>query len=236
MTSPAYKMLVADSSASFQAWIPQVFTPAMGVRITGQILDGASVLPAIRNDRPDVLLLDLFLPPQDGVALLDEIMRQAPVPVIMFSSVYCPSDSEIFLECYEHGALMVLVKPRTLPEMQVIAQSLRELITRAAGTSSDKLIIDYLETRKHVLGREKAWAARRGVGIISSTGAVEILRDILLKLPPNLPVSVLVAQHMYGPVWTHFVASLASKVLLPVKLAQGGEVVREGVILFIAHG
>lgn len=227
---PARQVLVVDSSRSFQEWLSQALAPASGVQIS-PLYDGAGVVEAVQDGKPDVLILDMFMPPQDGLALLDKVMRRSPVPVIMFADLDCPSDSELFQEAYDRGAKMVLAKPRTAAGLWAMAKSLQDMIARFADIPAEKLVIDYLDVRRNVLGSPRPWASRKAVGIVSSTGAVEVLRDILSSLPGKLPAGVLVAQHMYAPVWATFTDSLAKKVPHPMNIARGGEIVREGRIL-----
>jgi two-component system chemotaxis response regulator CheB len=225
------KILVADPSAPFQEFLSKVITPDWDVQIVGRVRDGMDVAQAVQDSSPDLLLLDIFMPPNDGLVLLDRIMRKNPLPVILFSSLGCPVESELFQEGYDRGAQMVLAKPKTLAELEAMSGQLNELITRLAGIPKEKLLINYIAARRKALERQLDWAARKAVGIISSTGAVEVLRDLLLQLPQKLPAGVLVAQHMYAPVWKNFTTSLASKITRPIKMAHGGEVVREGHIL-----
>ncbi|HAZ06947.1 MAG TPA: hypothetical protein DCZ01_00160 [Elusimicrobia bacterium] len=224
------KVLVVDSSQSFQDWLSQVLAPASGVQIS-LLCDGTGVVEAVQDGKPDVLILDMFMPPQDGLVVLDKVMRRSPVPVIMFAELDCPDDSELFQEAYDRGARMVLAKPRTVSGLWAMAKSLQDMIVRLADIPLEKLVIDYLNVRKNVIENPRPWAARKAVGIISSTGAVEVLRDLLLKLPDKLPAGVLVAQHMYAPVWLNFTDSLARKTSHPMSIARGGEIVREGRIL-----
>jgi DNA-binding response OmpR family regulator len=48
--------------------------------------DGATALRAFAEHHPDVVLLDVGLPSQDGFAVLREIRRRSAVPVIMLTA------------------------------------------------------------------------------------------------------------------------------------------------------
>ena len=48
--------------------------------------DGASALAYIANGLPDLVLLDLSLPAQDGLDVLDRLRRTTDVPVILLTA------------------------------------------------------------------------------------------------------------------------------------------------------
>jgi adenylate cyclase len=73
--------------------------------------DGLVALEAIREDEPDVVLLDLVMPGLDGIAVLDR-MKADPdlrhVPVIVISSV---EETDSIVRCIAMGAEDFLPKP-----------------------------------------------------------------------------------------------------------------------------
>jgi DNA-binding response OmpR family regulator len=66
------------------------------------------VYDAVRNDRPDVLLLDVHLPHVNGLDILDQLRENdetRDVKVVMTSGL------NLELECKNHGADDFLLKP-----------------------------------------------------------------------------------------------------------------------------
>ena len=66
------------------------------------------VYDAVRNDRPDVLLLDVHLPHVNGLDVLDQLRENdetRDVKVVMTSGL------NLELECKNHGANDFLLKP-----------------------------------------------------------------------------------------------------------------------------
>jgi DNA-binding response OmpR family regulator len=52
--------------------------------------DGAEVLELLKNDQPDIILLDLIMPGKDGFAVLEELKRSEKlrvIPVIVASNL-----------------------------------------------------------------------------------------------------------------------------------------------------
>ncbi len=81
-----------------------------GLRTTSAT-DGAEALTAIREDPPDVILLDIEMPGIDGFEVLERIKGDEAVrhlPVIMISGL---DDTESVVRCLEIGADDFLPKP-----------------------------------------------------------------------------------------------------------------------------
>ena len=81
-----------------------------GIRTTSAT-DGAQALDAIREDPPDVVLLDIEMPGIDGFEVLERIKGDETVrhlPVIMISGL---CDTESVVRCLEIGADDFLPKP-----------------------------------------------------------------------------------------------------------------------------
>jgi class 3 adenylate cyclase len=75
------------------------------------VTNGEEALDAIREDPPDVVLLDLEMPGIDGIEVLERIKRDEAfrhLPVIMISGV---EDHDTVIRCLEMGADDFLPKP-----------------------------------------------------------------------------------------------------------------------------
>ena len=66
------------------------------------------VFEAVRNDRPDVLLLDVHLPHTNGLDVLDQLRED---DITRDLKVVMTSGLNLELECKNHGADDFLLKP-----------------------------------------------------------------------------------------------------------------------------
>ncbi|WP_301483044.1 response regulator transcription factor [Intrasporangium sp.] len=94
-----------------------------GFHVT-EAADGAQCLAAMREQTPDVVLLDVMLPDHDGFAVCREIRRDSDVPVIM---VTARTDSHDVVAGLEAGADDYVTKPLVSKEL---AARIRALLRR----------------------------------------------------------------------------------------------------------
>jgi DNA-binding NarL/FixJ family response regulator len=76
--------------------------------IVGEISVGTRVLPAVRETRPDLVLLDLRMPELDGLTCLKRLRKHDPTIAVVILSSY--SDKEHIEAAREEGALAYIVK------------------------------------------------------------------------------------------------------------------------------
>ncbi len=87
-----------------------------GIEVVGECADGPSAIQAVRTLQPTVVLLDLFLPGQDGISVLAQIKQDRPATeVLMLTS---SADDEHLLAAVRAGALAYL--PKTAGVDQVV--------------------------------------------------------------------------------------------------------------------
>ncbi len=121
---------------------------------TAAVYDGADALPAYRQERPDLILLDLNLPGQDGIDVCRALRRISAVPIIMVTARSDETDRLIGLEL---GADDYVVKP--FSPREVVAR-VRAVLRRVAGPLADvdvvragELLIDTAAYRAWLAGQ-----------------------------------------------------------------------------------
>lgn len=132
MTARRLRVLVVDDSAVVRQTVRRALDPQPGwsVDVAG---DPVVALRRIREDPPDVILLDLEMPRMDGLTFLRHLMAVESIPVVVLSG-HAPSGSEVARAVLEAGAVKVLAKPElSLKDfLQGEASSLAEILQRAA--------------------------------------------------------------------------------------------------------
>ena len=75
---------------------------------TAVVADGSRALPALRELKPDLVLLDLMLPGMDGIDVCKAIRAESGVPIVMLTA---KSDTVDIVLGLESGADDYVVKP-----------------------------------------------------------------------------------------------------------------------------
>lgn len=94
---------------------------------TAAIYDGREAIPAFRQEKPDLILLDLNLPGQDGIDVCRALRHESAVPIIMVTARSEETDRLIGLEL---GADDYVVKP--FSPREVVAR-VRAVLRRVSG-------------------------------------------------------------------------------------------------------
>ena len=114
--------------------------------------DGLAVVPWVREQAPDLVLLDLMLPGKDGMEICKEIRSFSPVPILMVTARVEEIDRLLGLEL---GADDYICKPYSPRE--VVAR-VKAVLRRAGGQPS-------LASHGLFLDKERYQATLRGVDL-----------------------------------------------------------------------
>jgi two-component system chemotaxis response regulator CheB len=226
------RLLVVDDSVVVRRVVTRAFENEPTVEVIGTARDGRDALNKFEVLRPDVVILDLEMPVMDGFETLAEIRRTHPeVPVVIFSHLTTTS-AKATLEALSLGASEFALKPTAqgigLAEEHVRAQLL-PLIKALAAPTARPLTVAPSPAPAAASGRVAA------VVVAVSTGGPNALATIVGRLPADLPVPVLIVQHM-PPVFTKMLAErLDRQSAMSVVEASAGDAVVPGRV-YVAPG
>src|SRR5712691_6558972 len=138
--SERIRVLVVDDSALMRKLIPAILERDPSIEVVGTAMDGAFALKKIEELHPDVVTLDLEMPRMDGLEALRLIMRQAPMPVIVFST-HSKEGAYATFKALALGAIDFVAKPRNAAagHLDAIAVQLIEKIKVAKRASGRKV-------------------------------------------------------------------------------------------------
>jgi two-component system, chemotaxis family, protein-glutamate methylesterase/glutaminase len=230
------KVLIVDDSAI----VRQIFTRELSKQPDIQVV-GAAPDPYVARDKivalkPDVITLDVEMPRMDGITFLGKLMKYYPLPVIIVSSL-TKAGGKLALDAIEKGAVEVLAKPGEAYSVGDLGEQLAEKIRAAARVDINlyaKKDTGAPKPAAAVVSRALAETTNKVLAIGASTGGTEALKEILIRLPRNIPGTVIV-QHMPPNFTTAFAERLNSLCEFEVKEAQDNDTVRPGLAL-IAPG
>ena len=83
--------LIVDDHPSFRRFARKLLEAA-GFLVVGDVEDGAGALAAVRDLRPDVVLLDVLLPDTTGFAVARELAAEPDRPLVILTSSRSAAD------------------------------------------------------------------------------------------------------------------------------------------------
>ena len=238
------KVLIVDDSALMRALLTEIIGGAPDIEVVGTAPDPLIAREMIKSLNPDVLTLDVEMPKMDGLEFLGRLMKLRPMPVVMISS-HTARGSEVTLQALETGAFDFVTKPQadSAALLHSYTEEMRDKI-RAAYNARGRLVAGRQAARPGRTGAAAAPAASPAfsqrllnnhiIAIGASTGGTEAIKEVLVRLPAEIPPVVMV-QHMPESFTQSFAKRLDSLCTLSVIEAQGGEKLRPGVA-YLAPG
>ncbi len=260
-TQKKIRVLVVDDSAFMRKALSMMLESDPNIEVIGTARDGEEGIEKVRSLKPDLVTMDIEMPRMDGLAALREIMKTCPLPVMMISSL-TTDGAAATLDALEMGAVdfipkqlsyvsldIVKIKEDLLAKIKDIARRKHTLMAHArranfarlsdTGTKkhdrtrpsrrviSPQTPIKPLKKRNHLIGL---------VAIGSSTGGPPALQNVIPRLPSNLPVGIIIAQHMPAKFTTSMAERLNRLSQLEVKEAEDGDRVVPGQVLLAPGG
>lgn len=233
-----FRVLIVDDSASVRQTLSSIIEAAPDLEVMATAGDPFVAAQRIRDEVPDVIILDVEMPRMDGITFLRKLMTQRPIPCVLCSTMLEP-DSDLLLEALEAGAVEVIQKPRVdtrqfLHESQI---RIADAVRGAARASLRKSLNLRAETTKKLTAdvimppplppRLLTRTTDQVVCVGASTGGTESLREVLIALPPDSPGLVIV-QHMPEKFTAAFAKRLDGLCQIDVKEAEDGDQVIAG--------
>lgn len=108
MDNEKTKVLIGDDSVEYGISCANELR-SMGLYVVTRRRDGKALLESIRNDRPDVVVMDAIMPGMDAIEVLEQAKNLEHKPVFIVTSAY----ENVFIErqVMEHGASYFMLKP-----------------------------------------------------------------------------------------------------------------------------
>ena len=102
------RVLLVDDDALVRGGLRMMLSSADDLEIVGEAEDGVRAIAAVREHRPDVVLMDIRMPEMDGITATAAVRRLDPAPEVIVLTTY-QADEQV-LSALRAGAAGFLLK------------------------------------------------------------------------------------------------------------------------------
>jgi two-component system response regulator WspF len=187
-------------------------------QVVWSALTGAEAVKRAAGDKPDLILMDLFLSGMDGSQTTRMIMKEHPCAVLIVTKGVSENAAKVF-EAMGSGALDAASTPSVNADGSI----------RGAESLLGKIAtVEKLIGKERLNGKSRTapdTAATKGATFIiavgSSTGGPKALAELLSRLPEKPGAPVVIVQHVDVQFAEGLVEWLSGQTKLKVTLAKG---------------
>ena len=146
------RIMIADTDVELANSLCEYLLSYPEVEVVGVYKDGESVINAVKEFVPDVLLLDLILPVKDGLEVLEELHKRKEVPEVIVTTML---DNSNMIGCaLQSGAAYYICKPYSF-------RNVYERVMQICDFQSACQITKSNVEKKHFLGEGKVLELNR---------------------------------------------------------------------------
>ncbi|MDD5434283.1 MAG: chemotaxis-specific protein-glutamate methyltransferase CheB [Nitrospira sp.] len=230
-------VLIVEDSPVSQQQIKYILESDPDLHISGIAGNGEDAVSFVRQNKPDVITMDINMPIMNGLEATRKIMETCPVPIVIVSASYSPNDIEKSFSALHAGAVAVVEKPYGI-DNPLHANNVRELIQTVKLMSEVKVVKRWNRTKKSSTSIPLNPPFSKGetfkhkeiklVVIGASTGGPPALKEVLAGLNVGFPAPILIVQHIAIGFINGLADWLGNNVPLPVHIASHGERIMGG--------
>ena len=245
------KVMIVDDSALVRQVVSQALAKEPGIEVIATAADPIFAVDKLRQQWPDVIIVDIEMPRMDGISFLRKIMTERPTPVIICSSL-AESGAQATFEALAAGAVSIITKPKSGLKAFLedasndIVQAVRTAVhanlralprgkasTPAANLHRPKINADAVIAPG--LATAMARTTDQLIAIGTSTGGTQALEAVLTQLPGTC-LGMVIVQHMPEKFTAMFAERLNSLCEIEVREARNGDRVIPGRALIAPGG
>jgi two-component system chemotaxis response regulator CheB len=197
-----YRILVVDDSQFIRRALVRRIEKDPRFKVIDTAQDGKEAVDKALQLKPDAITLDVEMPIMNGIEALKVIVAKTSIPVIMVSAA-TDAGAKVTLDALAAGAVDFIPKTKGAEQIH------EKLLAAVTSNVARRVTAD----TPHVVATPQPAVVPRRIEPISvrtppsrlntklviigsSTGGPQALQHVIGGLPANMPVPVVVAQHM----------------------------------------
>ncbi|MHB1081130.1 MAG: response regulator [Prosthecobacter sp.] len=170
------RLLVVDDHPIFRHGMCQVLSQVSGVMVCGEASNARSALEVMRQQKPEVALIDVSMPGTNGIELIKHMLAEQPSLIILIISMH--DESLYALRALRAGAKGYVVKQQALEH---ILAALHKVIGGGVYISpqfTEKLVFKAIQGSEGDLGTPVDKLSDREFEVLQLFGRNKTTREI----------------------------------------------------------
>jgi DNA-binding NarL/FixJ family response regulator len=147
------KVLLADDHALVRGGIISLLQRLSGIQVIAEAGEGYETLRLIRENKPDIVLLDISMPGLNGLEITDQVTKEFPETRIIILSMHM--NEEYVLQAIRVGAAGYLLKNSGIEELELAIKSVARGEMYLSPPVSRQVIMDYIKRLNSKAGHKK---------------------------------------------------------------------------------
>ena len=107
MTSEKIRLLIADDHAILRQGLRRIIESEPDMSVVGEAATGSEAVEGARKLKPDVIIMDISMPDQDGIESMRQILKSVPARVLILT---VHLEHQVITEAVSSGAAGYLAK------------------------------------------------------------------------------------------------------------------------------
>lgn len=196
-----FKVLVADDNREFNGLLTTYLSMETDFEVIGSAYNGKEVLEMMKEEIPDVLLLDIIMPHLDGIGVLEAMttMEMERRPHVIMLTAF--GHENITRRAVDLGAAYYILKPIS---MESLADRIRQLNgTIASSPVSVAPNVSKKSSRRMPL-EEEVTEVLHQIGIPAHIKGYLYLREAIMMVVEDIDLLGSVTKILYPGIAQHF--------------------------------
>jgi len=233
-------ILVVEDSDVVRAFLVNLLNEDPAIKVIATAVNGQEAVEMALKHSPDLITMDINMPKLNGFDATEKIMHVAPTPIVIVSSNYDKSNTDMHFNALKAGALAILSTPLGFGHKDH-KESVKYFLNMIRLMSEIKVIRKH-SSNKHIKSTDehsspvvptsvtKAIKDIQLIAIGASAGGPLVLLEILEGLPDNFHIPIIIVQHVDATFSDGLYNWLLNTTRKNIKQGENGEMLLPGTI------
>lgn len=118
------RVVVADDHPLFRQGVIHALNASEGIRVIGEADSGAAAFAIVRDQLPDVILLDINMPGWNGLVTTEKISAECPATAVIILT--SSEDKDLLFEAFKAGAKGYVLKGVSCQELGQVLRTVAD--------------------------------------------------------------------------------------------------------------